>query len=78
MAIVLEEGPTFIFSSWICVTSGRDGFNSHLADTTKPEASASPIFDAELNNFVNRSGEMLLPDLAGELEQKSGSTPIST
>jgi hypothetical protein len=35
---VLDEGTTFIFSSWICVANGLGGFNSHLADSRKPEA----------------------------------------
>jgi hypothetical protein len=36
---VLDEGTTFIFGSWICIANGLGGFNSHLADSRKPEAS---------------------------------------
>jgi hypothetical protein len=38
---VLDEGPTFIFGSWICVANSLGGFNSHLIDSRKPEASAA-------------------------------------
>jgi hypothetical protein len=38
---VLDEGTTFIFSSWICVANGLGGFNSHLANSKEPEASPS-------------------------------------
>jgi hypothetical protein len=37
---MLDEGKTFILGSWICVANGLGGFNSHLAISRKPEASA--------------------------------------
>jgi hypothetical protein len=37
---MLDEGTTFIFGSWICVTNSFGGFNSRLVDSRKPEASA--------------------------------------
>jgi hypothetical protein len=33
---MLDEGTTFIFSSWICAANGLGGFNSHLTDFRKP------------------------------------------
>jgi hypothetical protein len=36
---VLDEGTTFIFSSWVYIASGSGSFNSHLADTREAEAS---------------------------------------
>jgi hypothetical protein len=36
---VLDEGVTFIFGSWICIANGLGGFNSHLVDSRKSEAS---------------------------------------
>jgi hypothetical protein len=38
--VALEEGATFIFSSWICVGDSIDNFCQHLIDTGKPEAYA--------------------------------------
>jgi hypothetical protein len=38
---VLDEGTTFIFGSWICVANGLGGFNGHLADSRKLEASTA-------------------------------------
>jgi hypothetical protein len=37
----LDEGTTFIFGSRIHVANGLGGFNSHLFDSKKPEASAA-------------------------------------
>jgi hypothetical protein len=36
---MLDKGTTFIFASWICIANGSGGFNSHLVDSRKPEAS---------------------------------------
>jgi hypothetical protein len=38
---MLDEGTTFIFGYWVCIANGSGGFNSHLADTKEPEASAA-------------------------------------
>jgi hypothetical protein len=38
---VLDEGTTLVFGSWICVANGLGGFNSHLVDSWKPEASTT-------------------------------------
>jgi hypothetical protein len=40
-SVVLDEGTTFIFGSWICIANGLGGFNSHLVDSRKLETSAS-------------------------------------
>jgi hypothetical protein len=40
-SVVLYKGTTFVFGSWICIANGSGGFNSHLANTSKPEASAA-------------------------------------
>jgi hypothetical protein len=38
---VLVESTTFFFGSWICVTNGLSGFNSHLANSRDPEKFAA-------------------------------------
>jgi hypothetical protein len=38
---MLDEGIKFVFGSWICITNGSGGFYSHLANSSKPEASAA-------------------------------------
>jgi hypothetical protein len=67
---VLDEGTTFIFSSWICIANGSGGFNSHLTDSRKPKAFAT----------TRRSNldELLLLDLAGEIEKMSVFDATST
>jgi hypothetical protein len=40
-SIVLDAGTTFIFGSCICAANGLGGFNSHRANSSKPEASAA-------------------------------------
>jgi hypothetical protein len=67
---VLDEGTTFIFGSWICVTNGLGRFNSHLADSRKPEASA-PTRRSDLDKFIDNLDELLLPVLAGQIERMS-------
>jgi hypothetical protein len=60
---MLDEGTTFIFGSWICVANGSGGFNGHLVDSRNPEA-----FAVNQRSDLN---ELLLPDLAGEIERMS-------
>jgi hypothetical protein len=45
-------------------------FNSHLADSRKPEASA-PTRRSDLNEFIDNLDELLLPDLAEQIERMS-------
>jgi hypothetical protein len=54
---MLDQGTTFIFGSWICIASGSGGFNSHLANSRKLEAS-----EATRRNNLD---ELLLPDHVG-------------
>ena len=66
--MALPQGTTFVFGSWVCVANGLGGFDSHLANPIEPEAISS-----ESCNTIARSddhGDMLLPDLAKEIEQK--------
>ena len=74
--VALPQGATFVFGSWVCIANGSSGFDSHLANPITLEAISS-----ESCNDLSRSddhGDMLLPDLAKEIEQKlednSGST----
>jgi hypothetical protein len=62
-SVVLDEGTTFIFDSWIYVANGLGGFNSHLADSRKWEAS-TPTRRSDLDKFNDNLDELLLPDLA--------------
>jgi hypothetical protein len=59
---VLDETTIFIFSSWICVANGLGGFNIHLVDSRKPEASAATR-RSNLDYFIDDLVELLLPDL---------------
>jgi hypothetical protein len=67
---VLDEGTMFIFGSWIYIANSSGGFSNHLADTNKLEASAATRC-SHLDEFVDNLDEMLLPDLAGEIEKMS-------
>jgi hypothetical protein len=64
---VLDEGTTFIFGFWICVANGSSGFNSHLVDSRKPEASAATR-RSNLDSFID---ELLLPDMPRQIEKTS-------
>jgi hypothetical protein len=74
---VLDEGGTFIFGSWICVANGLGGFNSHLANSKEPEASSS-ISSSDLDDFIDNLDDMLLPNLAQQIEKMSVSNATST
>jgi hypothetical protein len=67
---VLDGGTTFIFGSWICITNGLGGFNSHLANSRKLEESTATR-RSDLNEFVDNLDELLLPDLARHIEKIS-------
>ena len=64
----LPQGTTFIFRSWVCIANGSGGFDSHLANHIVLEA----ILSESYNNLAgsDHHGDMLLPDLAKEIEQK--------
>jgi hypothetical protein len=74
---VLDKGTTFIFGSWICVANSLGGFNGHLADSRKPEAS-TPTRCSNLDKFVDSLDELLLPDHVGEIEMTSVFDATST
>jgi hypothetical protein len=65
-SIVLDDGITFIFGSWICVTNGLGGFNSHLANSNESEASSSTP-NSDLDDFIDNLDDLLLPDLAQQV-----------
>jgi hypothetical protein len=59
-SVVLDEGTTFTFSSWICIANGSGGFNSHLANSREPEAS-SLTPSSDLDKFIDKLDDLLLP-----------------
>jgi hypothetical protein len=74
---VLDEGTTFIFGSWIYVANGLGGFNNHLGNSREPEASLSTR-SINLNKFIDNLDELLLPDLALQIEKMSVFNETST
>jgi len=66
--MAFPQGTTSVFGSWVCVANGSGGFDSHLTNSIEPEA-----ITLESRNAIAGSddhGDMLLPDLAKEIEQK--------
>jgi hypothetical protein len=74
---VLDKGTTFTFGSWICVANGLGGFNSHLANSKEPEAT-SPTPSSDLDDFIDNHDDMLLSDLAQQIEKMSIFNATST
>ena len=70
------RGATFIFGSWVCVANGSGGFDSHLTNPVEQETISSET--CNLTAASDDHGDVLLPDLAKEIEHKldnkSGST----
>jgi hypothetical protein len=67
---MLDKGTTFIFGSWICIANGLGGFNSHLIDSRKLEASAATRH-SNLDSFIDDLDELLLLDLPRQIENIS-------
>jgi hypothetical protein len=74
---VLEKGTIFILGSWICVANGLGGFNSHLANSIEPKASSSTP-SSDLDEFIDNLDDLLLPDLALQIEKISVFAATST
>jgi hypothetical protein len=55
---MLDEGTTFIFDSWICIANGLGGFNNHLPESRKPEAS-TPTQSSDIDEFIDNLDELL-------------------
>jgi lantibiotic modifying enzyme len=53
------------------------GFNSHLANSKELEASSSTT-SSDLDDFINNLDDMLLPDLAQQIEKISVFNATST
>ena len=66
--LVLDRGTTFVFGSWVCVANGSGGFDSQLANPREPEA--PPARRSDANKCFDDLGEMLLPKLAKQIEEK--------
>jgi hypothetical protein len=61
---VPDEGTTFTFSSWVCIANGSGGFNNHLANPRKPDAS-SLTSSRGIDNLAYDLGRIKLSDLIG-------------
>ena len=74
--MALPQGATFVFGSWVCITNGSGGFDSHLTNPIESEVISLESCDAITES--DDHDDMLLPNFAKEIEQKlednSGST----
>ena len=68
----ISAGTTFIFGSWVCTANGSGGFSSHLIDTTGMKT----LRQEQLGETT--SAEILLPQLAEDIESLSLSDTTST
>jgi hypothetical protein len=74
---MLDEGTTFVFGSWICIANGLGGFNNHLVDSRKTEASTS-IQCSDLDEFSDNLDELLILSLPRQIERISIFNETST
>jgi hypothetical protein len=63
-SVVLPEGTTFIFSSWVCVADGAGDSCRHTISITEPKTLAA-IFHSELDEFVDNLDDLLTMALPG-------------
>ena len=66
--MVFPQGATFIFGSWVCIANGSGGFDSHLTNPVEQETISSE--SCNLTAASDDHGDVLLPDLAKEIEHK--------
>jgi hypothetical protein len=71
---VLDEGTTITSCSSICVANGSDGFNGHLADSSKPEGSASAS-SRDVDDLADDLGGIQLSNLIGSYASHIRATP---
>jgi hypothetical protein len=74
---VLDDGTTFIFSSWVYVDDGAGSIRRHLVNGMKLETSVASQ-RSSLNEFIDNLHETLLPDLTKEIEEESVSNATLT
>ena len=67
---VLEKGTSFHIGSWIFVTSGSGGFESHSTDQDPPEASEAAKH-REFDEFIDQLEEIGFSDLNDEARIQS-------
>jgi hypothetical protein len=63
-SVVPDEGTMVTFSSWVRITNDSGGFNIHLANPKKPEASA-PSSSHDIDNLDDDLGGIKLSDPIG-------------
>ena len=74
--MAFPQGATFVFGSWVCVADGSGGFDSHL--TNPIEKKTISLESCNPTAASDYHGDMLLPDLAKEIEHKLDDKSSST
>jgi hypothetical protein len=64
-SVVLPEGTTLVFSSWVCVADGAGDFRRLTIDIMKPKTLAAS-FHSELDEFVDNLDDLVDPWLHQE------------
>jgi hypothetical protein len=63
-SVVPDESARFTFSSWVRIANGSGGFNNHLANPKKPEASAL-ISSRNIDNLADDLSGIKISELIG-------------
>ena len=74
--MAFPQGTTFVFGSWVCVTNGSGGFDSHL--TNSPTLKITTSEDSNKLAGSDDHGVMLLPNLVKEIEARLEDNSSST
>jgi hypothetical protein len=59
---VLEEGTTFLFGSWLCVTDGAVGFSSYLGYSASTSTLPPTISSGPSDDLADRLGTLTVTD----------------
>jgi hypothetical protein len=69
-SVVLPEGTTLIFGSWVCVADGVGDFRRLTIDVLKPKTLGAS-FHSELEEFVDNLDDLLTHGSARKIEEES-------
>jgi hypothetical protein len=68
-SVVLPEGTTLVFGSWVCIADGAGDFRRFTIDVMKPKTLAAS-FHNELNEFVDNLDDFLTHGSVMKIEEE--------
>jgi hypothetical protein len=74
--LVLSQGTTFVFGSWVCIADGEGNFHRFLIDI-KPKTPAA-FSQSDLDKFVDDLDDLSIHGSATRIKEESASSATSS